>query len=162
MFFARGVTSLNMRVPVAPVTEITVPSGTIGIASSVPAEPLTRKEQALAWIRSYIETTGHSPSMGDVALALGVSISRAKALVHQLTREKRIYRAPGAQRGISIPGLFKELVLKELREQGYVVDRDITTPPYPQEQLQLVALLDHVPLTVAGESHVQSIDNEAA
>jgi SOS-response transcriptional repressor LexA len=136
--------------------------GQTDVVMSVPAEPLTRKAQAYNWIRAYIETTGNSPSMGDVALALGVSLSRAKALVHQLTREKRIDRAPGAQRGISIPGLFKELVLKELREQGYVVDRDITKPPYPQEQLQLVALLEHVPATVAGESHVQSIDNEAA
>lgn len=152
-----------MSRPVDPVAESSVPSGTfIGIDAAVPAGSLTRKEQALNWIRHYIETTGHSPSMGDVALGLGVSISRAKALVHQLTREKRIDRAPGAQRGISIPGLFKQLVLKELREQGYVVDGDITARPYPQEQLQLVALLEHIPATVAGESYVRSIDNEAA
>lgn len=154
---------LDMGVPVDPVAESAVPSGTTkGVGEPASAVPLTRKVQAYNWIRGYIETTGHSPSMGDVALALGVSLSRAKALVHQLTREKKIERAPGAQRGISIPGLFKELVLKELRQQGYVVDRDITARPYPQEHLQLVALLEHIPATVAGESHVQSIDNEAA
>jgi SOS-response transcriptional repressor LexA len=152
-----------MGAPVDPVAESSVPSGTsIGISVAVPSEPLTRKVQAYNWIRTYIETTGHSPSMGDVAGGLGVSLSRAKALVHQLTREKRIDRSPGAQRGISIPGLFEQMVLKKLRERGFVVDSDITGRPCPQEHLQLVALLEHLPVTVAGESHVRSIDNEAA
>lgn len=154
---------MDMSVPVDPVAESSVPSGTaLGIGSTVPAKALTRKEQALNWIRHYIETTGHSPSMGDVALGLGVSLTRAKALVHQLTREKRIDRTPAAQRGISVPGLFEELVLKKLRERGFIVDGDITGRPCPQEQLQLVALLEHIPETLAGESHVRSIDNEAA
>jgi len=154
---------LDMSVPVDPVAKNSVPSGTFAdISVSAPGEPLTRKDQAYLWIRAYLERTGHSPSMGDIAIALGVSKTRAKALVHQLAREKMIERAPGAQRGISIPGLFKSLVLKELREQGYVVDRDIEGEAFPQGHLHIVALLDHIPATVAGESHVQSIDNEAA
>ncbi|KAK0348704.1 hypothetical protein LTR94_036116, partial [Friedmanniomyces endolithicus] len=88
----------------------------------------TRKQQALAAIIAHIRRTGHSPSIGEIAAALGVGLTRAKALVHQLAVDKSIERAAGAQRAISVPGLFEQLVLEKLRADGWVVDRDALDP----------------------------------
>lgn len=66
---------------------------------------VSRKAQALAYITNHLRTKGHSPSMNDIALALGVGKTRAKTLVHQLATAKMIDRAPGSQRAISVPGL---------------------------------------------------------
>ncbi len=125
--------------------------------------PASRRDEAYAFIRTYIVRHGHSPSMEDVRVALGVSKTRAKALVHQLAVAKMIERVPGAQRGISIPGLFRELVLEELRRDGYIVDKDVITGgPCPQGHLPLVAILEHVPSIVAGDHHDQSERGGAA
>ncbi len=127
------------------------------------ARPASRRDEAYAFIRTYIVRHGHSPSMEDVRVALGVSKTRAKALVHQLAVAKMIERVPGAQRGISIPGLFRELVLEELRRDGYIVDKDVITGgPCPQGHLPLVAILEHVPSIIAGDHHDQSEHGGAA
>ncbi|MEG8040484.1 hypothetical protein QP166_14455 [Sphingomonas sp. LR60] len=121
------------------------------------ARPASRRDEAYDFIRSYIVRHGHSPSMEDVRIALGVSKTRAKALVHQLATAKMIERVPGAQRGISIPGLFRQLVLDELRRDGYVVDADVVSGgPCTQGHLPLIAILEHVPGLVAGDHHDQS------
>lgn len=121
------------------------------------ARPTSRRDQAFDFIRAYIVRHGNSPSMEDVRIALGVSKTRAKALVHQLAVAKMIDRVPGAQRGISIPGLFRELVLDELRRDGYVVDKDVVSGmPCPEGHLPLVAILEHVPSIIAGEHDDQS------
>lgn len=118
------------------------------------ARPASRRLEAFDFIRTYIVHHGHSPSMEDVRAALGVSKTRAKALVHQLAVAKMIERVPGAQRGISIPGLVRELVLEELRREGYVVNKDVLTGgPCPQGHLPLIAILEHVPAIVAGDRH---------
>lgn len=121
---------------------------------------VSRKAQAYAFIRHYIMTMGHSPSIGDVAKALGVGPTRAKALVHQLSKEKAIERAPGAQRAISIPGLFDALVKDRLRRDGWRVDReDIELfTACPQGHLPLVAILEHIPDHVAGDHHAEPSD----
>lgn len=127
------------------------------------ARPATRRDEAYAFIRSYIIRNGHSPSMDDVACALGVRKTRAKALVHQLAVKKMIERVPGAQRGITIPGLVRELVLEELRREGYVVNKDAETgAPCPKGHLPLIAILEHVPAIVAGDHHEQSGSGGAA
>lgn len=127
------------------------------------ARPASRRDEAFDFIRGYLVQHGHSPSMEDVRVALGVSKTRAKALVHQLATAKMIDRVPGAQRGISIPGLFRQLVLDELRREGYVIDKDvISEPPCPQGHLPLIAILEHVPGIIAGDHHDQSDDGGAA
>jgi LexA DNA binding domain len=113
------------------------------VAIARPAMP-TRKQQALAAIIAHIRRTGHSPSIGEIAAALGVGLTRAKALVHQLAVDKSIERAAGAQRATSVPGLFEQLVLEKLRADGWVVDRD-ALDPCPKGQLPLVAVLEHIP-----------------
>ncbi|WP_081668620.1 hypothetical protein [Sphingomonas phyllosphaerae] len=127
------------------------------------ARPASRRDEAFDFIRSYIVQHGHSPSMEDVRVALGVSKTRAKALVHQLATAKMIDRVPGAQRGISIPGLFRQLVLEELRRDGFVVDKDVEIGgPCPQGHLPLIAILEHVPSIVAGDHHDQPEHGGAA
>lgn len=127
------------------------------------ARPASRRDEAFNFIRGYIVQHGHSPSMEDVRFALGVSKTRAKALVHQLATAKMIERVPGAQRGISIPGLFRQLVLEELRRDGFVVDKDVKIGgPCPQGHLPLIAILEHVPSIKAGDNHDQSDSGGAA
>lgn len=127
------------------------------------AKPASRREEAYNFIRAYITRTGQSPSINNIMVALGVSKTRAKALVHQLAVAKMIDRVPGAQRGISIPGLFRELVLEELRREGYVVDKDILAGvPCPQGHLPLIAILDHIPAIEAGDLHATPSKRRAA
>ncbi|MBB5727328.1 SOS-response transcriptional repressor LexA [Sphingomonas endophytica] len=112
--------------------------------------PTGRRQEAYDFIRSYIVRHGHSPSIENIRLALGVSKTRAKALVHQLAAVKAIERVPGAQRGISIPGLARELVLEELRREGLIVSAG---EPCPQGHLPLIAILAQIPDKSAGEHH---------
>lgn len=126
------------------------------------ARPAPRRDEAYAFIRTFIVEYGHSPSMEEVAIALGVRRTRAKALIHQLAVKKMIERVPGAQRGISIPGLAREMVLMELRRDGYVVDKDVLVGgPCPQGHLPLIAVLAHIPAIVAGDHHEQPIEHRA-
>ncbi|MBB6503199.1 SOS-response transcriptional repressor LexA [Sphingomonas endophytica] len=125
----------------------------MGVPIALTAEagrPASRRQEAFDFIRSYIVRHGHSPSIENIRLALGVSKTRAKALVHQLAAAKVIERVPGAQRGISIPGLARELVLEELRREGLVVSAG---EPCPQGHLPLIAILAHVPVKSAGDQH---------
>lgn len=114
----------------------------------------SRRDEAFEFIRGYIVQHGHSPSIEDVRSALGVSKTRAKALVHQLATAKMIDRVPGAQRGISIPGLFRQLVLEELRRDYFFVDHDVKAGGVcPQGHLPLLAILAQVPDPTAGDNH---------
>ncbi|GAA4221600.1 hypothetical protein GCM10022253_28020 [Sphingomonas endophytica] len=112
--------------------------------------PAGRRQEAYEFIRSYIVRHGHSPSIENIRVALGVSKTRAKALVHQLTAAKAIERVPGAQRGISIPGLTRALVIEELRREGLVVS---VAEPCPQGHLPFIAILAQVPDKSAGDHH---------
>lgn len=127
------------------------------------ARPAGRKAEAYAFICDCLVQTGVSPSMRQIAAALKVSPTRAKALVHQLANDRAIERAPGAQRAISVPGLFDELVIDKLRQKGWRVDRDIVDElPCPQGHLHLVAILEHTPAIVAGDPHDQSEEGAPA
>lgn len=46
------------------------------------ARPASRRDEAFDFIRSYIVQHGHSRSMEDVRIALGVSKTRAAACVN--------------------------------------------------------------------------------
>jgi SOS-response transcriptional repressor LexA len=125
----------------------------------------SRKAEALAYITEHLRTKGHSPSMQDIADALGVGKTRAKTLVHQLATQNMIKRAPGSQRAISVPGLFDQLVAEKLRSEGWIVDEDLTEgrATGPQGHLSLIAILDHVPPVEAlgGEVHDHGNDGIA-
>lgn len=126
-------------------------------------QPAGRKAEAYAFICDCLVRTGVSPSIGEIAAALKVSRTRAKALVHQLANDRAIERAPGAQRAISIPGLFEQLVIDRLRSDGWTVDRDVLdAPPCTQGHLHMVAILEHIPVLVAGDPHDHSPESGAA
>lgn len=119
------------------------------------ARPMRRKDEAYAFICERLVSTGVSPSLGEIAAHLGVSLTRAKALVHQLSREQMIHRNPGAHRAITVPGLFDELVIADLRRKGWTVDRDVLAEPaLPKGHLPLVAIVGHDPAILAGDHHV--------
>lgn len=119
----------------------------------------SRKAQALAFISAYIVREGRSPAMGEIATALGVSDTRAKALVKKLAVEKMIERAPGAQRAISVPGLLERHLIERMRAMGVVVNEDFTRPdallPLPQGHLPLVAIIAHIPDDDDGDQHAE-------
>jgi SOS-response transcriptional repressor LexA len=122
----------------------------MGAYSEVLPAKISRKQQALDYISEYILEHGRSPAMGEIALALGVSDTRAKALVKKLAFEKMIERAAGAQRAITVPGLLE-------RQLGVVVNDDFKRGdrvlPLPQGHLPLVAILEHIPDVDAGDLH---------
>lgn len=126
----------------------------MGVLQAVMAEnavPLGRRDQAYSFITTFLMERGYSPSIVEIADGLGVGKTRAKALLHQLAVLKMIERVPGSQRAIRVPGLSEQLVIDKLRADGWKVDRDIeVVEPCPQEHLALVAILEHVPVTVVG------------
>ncbi|MBM7407073.1 SOS-response transcriptional repressor LexA [Sphingomonas sp. JUb134] len=128
---------------------------------TMPAQ-LSRKLQAYAFICDYILEMGFSPAMGEIAAALGVSDTRAKALVKILTVEKRVFRTPGAQRAIIVPGLLEQHVLNKLRAGGAIVNEDwlnLKQPlPLPQGNLPLVAIIEHIPDVADEDPHAAEID----
>lgn len=117
----------------------------MGVIVEVLPTGASRKEQAYDYIKRYILREGRSPSMGEIAVALGVSDTRAKALVKKLALEKMISRAAGAQRGIGIPGLMEQHIAERLRAAGVRMDGDFEASPLPQGHLPLVAIIEHVP-----------------
>jgi SOS-response transcriptional repressor LexA len=129
----------------------------MGVYSEVIPTKTSRKQQALDYISEYILEHGRSPAMGEIALALGVSDTRAKALVKKLAFEKMIERAAGAQRAITVPGLLERQLLDRMRSMGVVVNEDFKSGdrvlPLPQGHLPLVAILEHIPDVDAGDPH---------
>jgi SOS-response transcriptional repressor LexA len=106
----------------------------------------SRKQQAYEFIRRYLLSHGRSPTMEDIAIALGVSDTRAKTLVKKLTAEKRIVRPPGGQRAITIPGLIEQHLLDRLHELGVVVNDDfLNHDTFPKGKLPVVAIIEHTP-----------------
>lgn len=123
--------------------------GNMGVIGEVLPAPTGRKQQALDFISDYILRFGRSPAMSEIAVALGVSDTRAKALVKKLAAEQMIERAAGAQRAISVPGLIERHLLERMRGMGMVVNEDFVQPtramPLPQGHLPLVAIIEHIP-----------------
>jgi SOS-response transcriptional repressor LexA len=129
----------------------------MGVYSEVIPALSSRKQQALDFISHYILEHGRSPAMREIALALDVSDTRAKALVKKLAFEKMIERAAGAQRAITVPGLLERQLLDRMRQMGVVVNEDFAGAdrvlPLPQGHLPLVAILEHIPDVDAGDPH---------
>lgn len=115
----------------------------------------SRKLAALRFIKRYWAEHGASPSYGEIAAALNVSVTRVHKLVRQLTSEGRIVRLAGAHRGIALPERVEQLsegdALMLLRELGWKVDEDVLCPPVTNRRLQPLPPLDHIPAIDAGD-----------
>lgn len=127
----------------------------MGIHVEVLTARPSRKQQAYEFIKSYILREGRSPAMGEIAVALGVSDTRAKALVKKLAQELMINRAAGAQRGISIPGLMEQHIAERLRAAGVRMDGDFAASAFPQGHLPLVAIIEHIADNDDGDPHAE-------
>ena len=128
----------------------------LGNNMTAPFRPpqLSRKAQALAFIEQFLTTKGHSPTIGEIAQALGVSDTRVKSLIHVLAQERAIVRAPGAQRGISVPGLAERAAIAQLRAAGWKIDEDVRhagPEGFPKGHLPLVAVIKHIVAPESGE-----------
>jgi DNA-binding MarR family transcriptional regulator len=83
----------------------------------------SRKLLVLAFVRAFIERWQGSPSIGEIAEAVGASRGRVHAVLCALEKDKLIVRRKGA-RGIMLPDRLSEAV-RELRAAGYIVDEDV-------------------------------------
>ncbi len=108
-----------------------------------------RKTEALTFIAEYLLREGRSPGMDEIGAALGVGRSRARALVDALTFEGKVKRDRGSQRGISVPGIEREILIAALRQHGFVVNEDFnglgSVVPLPKAYPPLVAIIEHIP-----------------
>lgn len=111
---------------------------------------VSRKVAALEFIKRYIVEWGVSPSIGEIANALGTNRSRISQILHQLASEGSIVRKTGERRNITLPDKVVEAV-QLLRRAGYKVNGDakelvgphgfiVTNPTLP-----LLPELDHIP-----------------
>lgn len=101
------------------------PSTGSGQALRLSPEMVSRKLQALDFIKGYIARWGHSPSHAEVGAHLGVSRQRARELVRQLSREAQLRKIPGKRRGLEVIGSGAITVadaMLRLKEAGWRVD----------------------------------------
>lgn len=83
----------------------------------------SRKLLVLAFVRSFIERWGGSPSIREISEGTGASFTRVQAILCALEKDKLIVRRKGA-RGIMLPDRLADAV-RELRAAGYVIDEDV-------------------------------------
>lgn len=82
-----------------------------------PRPPLTpRQAEVLHYIRHYILTHRHPPSLRDVAAAVGVNVSAAAGFVNKLAEKDYLRRADGKARSLVVvdAGPDPRAVLREL------------------------------------------------
>ncbi len=115
-------------------------------------EMRSRKLQALDFIKRYVAQWGQSPSIGEVAAALGVSRKRAHELIHQLAREEMIRHVRGKTRGISLIDQGEEIseadMLLRLASEGWKIVNDAGT--LTKNGLISLPFLDHDPTDSEG------------
>jgi SOS-response transcriptional repressor LexA len=103
----------------------------------------SRKLQALDFIKRYFAQWGQSPSLDEIAGALGVSKQRAAELVHQLSLDLQIRRVRGKTRGITLIDRSEEIseadVLLRLAGLGWQL------APLTENGLPALPVLDHDP-----------------
>lgn len=90
---------------------------------------VSRKLQALRFIRDYIGQWGKSPSYGEIAAELGTNRVRVHAIVRQLVADGDILHAHGERRGISLAAphgsICEAEALQLLRRRGYLINGDL-------------------------------------
>lgn len=96
----------------------------MGVAPEIPRltpEMASRKNQVMVFIRLYWDAHGASPSIGEIAAAVGCARSRAQAAVRKLAREGRLHHVPGATRSL-MPIERHDAAIALLRARGWTVD----------------------------------------
>ena len=111
---------------------------------------LLDKPTGSAWrLRSGALTDDHygvGPSLGEIARALGVTRKRVHDLVARLACDGRIQRQRGKARSIR-PLTAREEAIRQLRDDGFIIDEDILSirTPLTNAGLHLPPDLDHIP-----------------
>ena len=86
-----------------------------------------RRVNALEFIRRYFVAHGTSPSLGEIAAAVGTTVQRASAIVHDLEQSGSILRGRG-RRSIRLPDRADEFSESELvllaRRRGWLIVRE--------------------------------------
>lgn len=94
---------------------------------------VSRKNQVLAFIRSYYAAHGEGPSITEITHAVHCARSRVHEAIRKLEREQKINRVPGKPHGIS-PISGHEEAIRQLEAAGYIVNPgrlELLTPPPP-------------------------------
>lgn len=130
----------------------------MGHALRLEPDMRSRKVQALDFIKRYFARWGKSPSLSEIAAALGVSKKRAHGLVRQLSDEEQLRVAAGKSRGITLPDRDEEIseaeLLLLLRKRGFrvagpgdflPVGAPCPVPGVTEKGLPILPGLDHDP-----------------
>ncbi|WP_267348709.1 hypothetical protein [Sphingomonas sp. GM_Shp_2] len=140
--------------------------GQAGVSRRFRPKPtiVSRKLQALRFIKQFYAEWGSSPSLEEIGAGLGVSRQRAHALVCKLAADRLIVRRPG-NRGILLPDpalmMSRSDALLLLQAGGWKVTVDganVGIPacdvwPLTESGLPLIAELDHIPAVEPGGFH---------
>jgi SOS-response transcriptional repressor LexA len=134
-------------------------------AISAKAAPL-RRDEALAFIIEHIVRHGFSPTLEEIAQALGgISTARVKELIAQLVKLKAVSKTPGTQRNLRVNDLTAcrhhlTEAMRRLRWSAAEAMGDLEAPlprvptiaPLPQEKLPRVPTIAHLPDNLAGNA----------
>ena len=93
----------------------------------------SRKNQILAFVRSYFAEHGESPSITEIARAANCARSRVQEAIRKLEREQKINRTPNKARSI-IPISGHEEAIRQLEAAGFIVNPS-TIEALPQAPL---------------------------
>ena len=107
---------------------------------------VSRKLQVLHFIEQFFAVHGVGPSLGEIGRALGVTPKRVHDLVTRLAYDGRIQRQRGKARSIR-PLTAREEAIRQLRDDGFIIDEDILSirTPLTNAGLHLPPDLDHIP-----------------
>lgn len=119
----------------------------------------SRKLIALDFVKRYFAEWGASPSLDEIAAALGVSKQRAAELVRMLSADGQLLHTAGKRRGLRLVEYVEQMsqadALLRLRDLGWIVhncERSVSRKPGGDRSLTNKALpplpvLDHDPST---------------
>lgn len=124
-------------------------------------EPLRQRPEmasckllVLKFVRQYIADWAGSPSLGEIAHALGTNRTRVRRAIKRLEADGQLVRVPGP-RGLSLPE-EEPLAVRQLRARGWTInpgDRTATAPgsgppSVTKEPLLPPAELDYPPASI--------------
>lgn len=119
-----------------------------GVEHSTIKTPL-RREEVLAFIIQCLVKDRVSPTLREIALAVGVEKTRARELVNQLVGIGIVQKTPGAQRNLRIRdvSLARELILQDLNELGVTTAAPMADLQHPRPNVHLPKVLEirHLP-----------------
>lgn len=96
----------------------------------------------LKFVRQYIADWAGSPSLGEIAHALGTNRTRVRRAIKRLEADGQLVRVPGP-RGLSLPE-EEPLAVRQLRARGWTInpgDRTATPPASGRQSVTKEPLL---------------------